>query len=123
MPCMATYAVPAGAIPTADYERLTHELIDTVRRAMPLDGLLVALHGATASERFPDADGEFLQRLRTLVGNDLPVIVTLDLHANVSPRMIALSTATIIYRSNPHLDQQERGREARGCLAGFCPAR
>ncbi|MFL6305038.1 MAG: M81 family metallopeptidase [Candidatus Sulfotelmatobacter sp.] len=112
VPCMATYAVPAGAIPTADYERLTHELIDTVRRAMPLDGLLVALHGATASERFPDADGEFLQRLRTSVGNDLPVIVTLDLHANVSPRMIALSTATIIYRSNPHLDQQERGREA-----------
>ena len=112
VPCMATYAVPAGAIRAPDYERLTQELIEAVRQAMPLDGLLVALHGATVSERFPDADGEFLRRLRTLVGKELPVIVTFDLHANVSPDMIGLSTATIIYRSNPHLDQQERGREA-----------
>jgi microcystin degradation protein MlrC len=111
VPCMATYAVPAGAIPTADYERLTRELIETVRQAMPLHGLLVSLHGSTVSEGFRDADGEFLRRLRMLVGNDLPVVVTLDLHANVSPTMIELSTATIIYRSNPHLDQRERGRE------------
>lgn len=111
-PCMATYAVPGGAIPAADYERLASELLDSVRQALPLDGLLVALHGATVSERFPDADGEFLRRLRVLVGGALPIMVTLDLHANVSPQMIAGSTATIIYRSNPHLDQQARGREA-----------
>lgn len=111
-PCMATYAVPGGAIPTAGYERLCEELLNSVRQAPPLDGLLVALHGATVSESFPDADGEFLRRLRGLVGSDLPVIVTLDLHANVSRQMVALSTATIIYRSNPHLDQQARGKEA-----------
>ena len=111
-PCMATYAVPGGAIPAADYERITSELLESVRQALPLNGLLVALHGATVSEQFPDADGEFLRRLRDLVGKDMPVIVTLDLHANVSPLMVAHSTATIIYRSNPHLDQAARGREA-----------
>jgi microcystin degradation protein MlrC len=112
VPLMATFAVPSGAIAAPDYERLAVELLDTVRAAAPLDGLLVALHGATASEAFPDADGEFLRRLRELTGPDLPIVVTLDLHANVSAAMAAHSTALIGYRSNPHLDQYARGREA-----------
>jgi len=112
VPLMATFAVPSGTIAAPDYERLAAELLQTVRAAMPLDGLLVALHGATASEAFPDADGEFLRRLRELTGPDLPIVVTLDLHANVSDAMAAHSTALIGYRSNPHLDQHARGREA-----------
>jgi microcystin degradation protein MlrC len=112
VPCMATYAVPSGTIPAPDYERIVGELLESVRQALPLDGLLVALHGATVSQQHPDADGEVLRRMRDLVGNDLPVIVTLDLHANVSPLMAANSTATVIYRSNPHLDQKQRGVEA-----------
>lgn len=112
VPCMATYAMPCGTITSEAFERLCIELLDSVQVALPLDGLLVALHGAAVSDQFRDADGEFLLRLRQLVGPDLPIIVTLDLHANVSPRMAELSTVLISYRTNPHIDQANRGREA-----------
>lgn len=110
VPGMATYAVPSGTITAAAFEQLATELVDAIE--LPLDGLLVALHGATASEAYPDADGEVLRRIRERVGPDLPIIVTLDLHANISPEMARLSNAIVAYRSNPHLDQFERGREA-----------
>ena len=117
VPCMATFAVPSGAITAQAYERLANELLDSVRQALPLDGLLVALHGATASEEYPDADGELLRRLRELVGPAMPVVVTLDLHANVSAAMVERSTAIVAYRTNPHLDQEQRGYEAAMLLA------
>jgi microcystin degradation protein MlrC len=77
-----------------------------------MDGLLLALHGAMVAEPYPDADGETLVRLRRLFGREFPIICTLDIHANVSPRMVENATALIIYRSNPHLDQRARGLEA-----------
>lgn len=116
IPCMATYAMPCGAITSDTFERICTELLGSVEASLPLEGLLVALHGAAVSERVPDADGELLRRLRNLVGPDLPVVVTLDLHANVSPQMVELSTALISYRTNPHVDQAARGQEAASLL-------
>lgn len=112
VPLLATFAVPSGTITAEAFEQISDELLDDLRASLPLDGLLLALHGATVSEAHPDADGELLRRIRALVGPDLPIVTTLDLHANVSPRMIALANATVAYRSNPHLDQRDRGREA-----------
>src|SRR4051794_24289201 len=117
VPCMATFAVPSGAITTQAYEQIAGELLHSIRAVLPVGGLLVALHGATASVGYPDADGEFLRRLRELVGPDLPIVVTLDLHANVSEAMVRHSTAITAYRSNPHLDQEQRGEEAAALLA------
>jgi len=116
VPLLATFAVPSGTIAAAAYERIAGELLADLRSALPLDGLLLALHGATVSAEFPDADGEMLRRVRAVVGPEMPVVTTLDLHANVSEPMIALATATVAYRSNPHLDQRERGREAASLL-------
>lgn len=110
VPGMATFAVPSGTITVEAFEQLASELLNSIE--LPLDGLLVALHGATASAGYPDADGEILRRIREVTGPHLPIIVTLDLHANVSPQMAQLSTAIVAYRSNPHLDQFERGHEA-----------
>lgn len=110
VPGMATYAVPSGTITAEAFEQLASELLASIE--VPLDGLLVALHGATASAAFPDADGEILRRIRRMVGPKVPVIVTLDLHANVSAQMAQFSDAMVAYRSNPHLDQFARGREA-----------
>ena len=84
---------------------------------LPLDGVLLALHGATVAESFPDADGEILRRFREAIGPGVPLINTLDLHANVSRQMAEQATATVIYRSCPHLDQRERGREAARIMA------
>jgi microcystin degradation protein MlrC len=81
-----------------------------------LDGLLVAPHGATVAENAADADGDWLSRVRQIVGPDLPIVGTLDLHANVSARMATACDALFGYRSNPHLDQFERGLQAGRCL-------
>ena len=112
IPLYATFAVPSGAIERGAFERIASELVEAVTRAGPLDGLLLALHGATVAEGFPDADGEILARVRAVVGSELPLVATFDLHANLSPRMVSLTTALIGYRSNPHLDQRERGSDA-----------
>ena len=69
------------------------------------------------AEHVRDADGRTAAAIRRLVGPDLPIVMTLDLHANVSPLMIESVTATTIYRTYPHLDQRERGREAARILA------
>ncbi|HEV2275564.1 MAG TPA: M81 family metallopeptidase [Acidobacteriaceae bacterium] len=114
---MATFAIPSGTITAEAYERLAHELIAALEDALPVQGLLVALHGATVSADYPDADGEILRRIRQVVGPELPVIVTLDLHANISEEMVHQSTALICYRTNPHLDQRDRGFEAARLLA------
>ncbi|MEW5979334.1 MAG: M81 family metallopeptidase [Acidobacteriota bacterium] len=112
VPIMATFAMPSGTIQGEAFEELLEEMVAGLKEALPLDGLLVALHGATVAENFPDADGEVVRRLREVVGGNVPIIMTLDLHANVSSKMIEHTTATIAYRTNPHLDQKKRGLEA-----------
>jgi len=117
VPLLATFAVPSGTIEGAAFEELIGKMVGDLKSALPLDGLLVALHGATVSEHFPDADGEVLRRLREVLGPTVPLIMTLDLHANVSPQMIAYTDAAVFYRSNPHVDQRERGFEAATLMA------
>lgn len=116
VPLMATFAVPSGTVAADAFERLVGEMLATLEEALPLDGLLLALHGATVSAQYPDADGEILRRFRARLGAEFPIIATLDLHANISPAMAAHSTALVVYRSNPHLDQKERGIEAAGLM-------
>ncbi|MEO8131449.1 MAG: M81 family metallopeptidase [Bryobacteraceae bacterium] len=117
VPLIATFAVPSGTITAGAFEAIVDGVLEEIRKALPLDGLLLALHGATVSEAYRDADGEVLRRVRQLVGPDLLVVTTLDLHANVSDEMIRHATATVAYRSNPHLDQEQRGAEAAAILA------
>jgi len=74
----------------------------------PIDGVLLHLHGAMVSQSHEDAEGEFLARLRHRLGRDVPVVVTLDLHANVTQRMADNASALIAYRTYPHIDQYER---------------
>lgn len=115
VPLVATYAVPGGVLEAETFEWIAGEL--SQRLDEPLDGLVTALHGATVSADYPDADGELLRRVRVKIGADVPVIATLDLHANISPQMVRHSNALICYRSNPHLDQHARGKEAARLMA------
>ena len=77
----------------------------------PWDGVLLAQHGAAVSDEFPDADGEVAQRVRKLVGPNVPIGMALDLHANLSQKMLNNSTAMVLYRTNPHLDARPRAVE------------
>jgi microcystin degradation protein MlrC len=117
IPLLAGFAVPSGTIEGEAFEELVTTMVDRLQSELPLDGLLVALHGATVAEGLRDADGEIVRRLRQVLGRDVPIIITLDLHANVSEQMIAQTNAAVIYRSNPHLDQRERGLEAAKLMA------
>lgn len=112
VPIFAARAVPFGTITAETYERLLQQLFKQLSAALPLDGLLLAPHGATVSEAHPDADGYWLTRLRETVGTEIPCIATLDPHGNLSTAMVDACDAIIAYRSNPHLDQRQRGREA-----------
>lgn len=112
VPLMGAVATPAGAVEAEAYEALTDELLGLIRDAMPLDGLLLGLHGAFVAEGFPQGDGETTRRVRELVGPDFPVIVTHDYHGNVPPQLVEDATALIIYKTCPHVDQRERGLQA-----------
>jgi microcystin degradation protein MlrC len=118
VPLFMASATPSG---TVTVDALAH-IVDSIQKALEaapaLAGLLVAPHGAGVSERERDMDGFWLTRVRRIVGDDLPIICTLDLHANVSPRMIGACDATIAYRTNPHVDTFERGLEAARLMAG-----
>ncbi|MFM9116852.1 MAG: M81 family metallopeptidase [Planctomycetota bacterium] len=117
VPLFAARTMPYGAITAETMETLLRMIREQLAAAGPLDGLLVAPHGATVSERELDADGYWLEKVRGWVGKELPIIGTLDAHANLSPRMVSACEALIAYRSNPHLDQRERGMEAARLLA------
>ncbi len=112
VPLFVARAIPSGVIGRETAERLVERVEQAAHQARRLDGLLVAPHGAAVSELDRDFDGCWLQRLRRIVGPRVPVVATLDLHANVSKRMIEACQATIAYHTNPHVDQRERGIEA-----------
>ena len=112
VPLFAARALPSGTIDAETFDTLLAHLVNNLRAAMPLDGLLVAPHGATVSEAYPDADGHWLSQVRTTVGIDVPIVGTFDLHANLSAAMVDACDALIGYRENPHIDQRQRGIDA-----------
>jgi microcystin degradation protein MlrC len=117
VPVFAARALPYGVVEAGAFDVLLQRMDTALDRAGKLDGLLVAPHGATVSQRYPDADGHWLSRLRTRFGDKFPIIGTLDLHANLSPQMVAACDALIAYRTNPHLDQRQRGLDAARLMA------
>ena len=111
-PTLMAAATPAGRVTDTAFDRLTEMLIQRLKTAPKSEGLLLALHGAMVVESYPDGDGEVLRRLRAVFPAEFPIVVTLDHHANVSEQMVNLSTALVIYKTNPHIDQGHRGLQA-----------
>jgi microcystin degradation protein MlrC len=94
------------------------EFVDTVTRrleaALPVDAVYFCAHGAAITTEEDDPEGVLFELVRGIVGPDIPVVATFDLHANISDRMVQEIDAFIGYRTNPHLDMRERGIEAAG---------
>lgn len=111
-PTLMASATPAGPVTDNAFNELVHSLIQRIKSAPQVDGLLLALHGAMVVESYPDGDGEVLRRLRSELGENLPIVTTLDHHTNVSNKMITASSALVIYKTNPHVDQRQRGLQA-----------
>jgi len=116
---VAADADPSNRVPDALFERVTRALLDEIRAGC--DAVLLELHGAMVTESFDDAEGELLERLRK-VAPRTPVLVSLDLHANVSQRMIDNLDGVVGYKTYPHVDYRATGehvaRLAHGVLTG-----
>jgi microcystin degradation protein MlrC len=117
VPVFTAVAMPSGRIADEALSGLVEELIEQVEHLGPFDGILAAAHGAAVAEGHDDADGYWLGRLRATVGIDVPIVATVDAHANLSPAMLEATDALIAYRTNPHLDTRARGIEAADLLA------
>jgi microcystin degradation protein MlrC len=112
IPTLAAWGMPAGPLTAETFDNLTVSLCSRLQEGRPIDGILLALHGAMVTDSFADADGEILRRVRISVGPNIPLVVTLDYHANVSHEMVRYPDAIVGYDTYPHVDQAERGLEA-----------
>lgn len=112
VPILVGWAITKGRILEPEFARMQQILADSLRAALPLDGMLVALHGAMCAEGADDAEGALLEVIRGIVGASLPLCLTLDLHANVTERICRLADAVVGYRTYPHVDLYETATTA-----------
>ncbi len=112
VPLLAGFAAASGPLTRPTFDHLLGELIARLKAALPVDGVLLALHGAMVVEDEPDAEGAILEAVRAVVGPAMPVGVSLDLHAHVTPRMVNQATFIVGYREYPHIDIYETGLRA-----------
>ncbi len=101
-------ANPSGTVTDDAFETIAGMILAAAERQGPIDGVLFHLHGAMVTESHEDGEGELLERLRGVLGPDIPVVVTLDLHANVTQKMADNANALIAFRTYPHIDMYER---------------
>jgi microcystin degradation protein MlrC len=117
LPTISCGASPSAHVTEDAYERIVKVMVDGIQAAGPLDAVYLDLHGAMVTEHFDDGEGELLARVRQVIGKDLPLVVSLDLHANVTPAMVRHADALIAYRTYPHVDMADTGRASAKHLA------
>jgi microcystin degradation protein MlrC len=117
VPTIACAASPSAHVTRDAYERVAKVMIDGIKAAGPLDAVYLDLHGAMVAEHLDDGEGEILARVRKVIGKDLPLVASLDLHANVTPEMVEHADALIAYRTYPHVDMADTGRAVAKHLA------
>lgn len=109
---IAANATPSGPVTAVAWNALKGAILAALDAGDRVDGVLLALHGAMVTESTDDAEGELLAEIRQRVGPEIPVAITLDLHANVTDAMVAAAGIVIAYRTYPHVDQYERAMQA-----------
>lgn len=117
-------AIPSSYVTEDAFERIAAAILADVRRG-GFDAVYLDLHGAAVAEHVDDSEGELIARIRREVGAGLPIAASLDLHANVSHRMLAEADALVAYRSYPHVDMAATGELAElsrdfDCVLSFC---
>jgi microcystin degradation protein MlrC len=117
VPTIWCAASPSAHVTRDAYERVAKAIVDGIAAAGPIDAVYLDLHGAMVAEHVDDGEGEILARVRKVIGKELPLVVSLDLHANVTPQMVEHSDALIAYRTYPHIDMADTGRAAARHLA------
>jgi len=117
VPVLVTASEPNGPCDQDFFDATLNEMKTRLIDAGPLDGVYFSAHGGMTATVSPDPDGDLFEMVRGVVGPGVPVIATLDLHANISDRMVDNTDVLISYRTNPHVDQKERAQEAARAMA------
>jgi microcystin degradation protein MlrC len=123
LPTVWASATPSGFVTDAAFTHLLARLLQPIEAAKPVDGVLLHLHGAMVTQSLDDPEGEILAAVRGVVGRGVPIVVTLDLHANIAERMVREADVLIGYDTYPHVDQFERGLEAAQLMASILQGR
>jgi microcystin degradation protein MlrC len=114
----ATWAEPAGTVARAAYESLRDEILDQLRAALPVDVVLLGLHGAMVAHGYDDCEGDLMQRARAIAGDDAVLGVELDMHCHLTDAMVAAADVIITFKEFPHIDFADRAEEVVSlCLA------
>lgn len=116
VPIAVIASTPGGPVDQAFYDSWLADVRTRLQGIGRLDAVYIANHGAGAATNDKDSDGTLYALVRDVVGPDIPIVATLDLHANVSERMVSCANVMITYRTNPHVDQRERAAEAAHAL-------
>ncbi|WP_158971622.1 M81 family metallopeptidase [Chachezhania sediminis] len=108
---LATYAQPAGPTIRSVYETMRDDILADLKAAMPVDIVLLSMHGAMIAEGYDDCEGDLMARARTIVGPDAVIGLEIDPHCHLTPLMLDSATAIICYKEYPHIDIAERAEE------------
>lgn len=105
-------AMPGGLVAEDAYQTILREMLQRLNEAMPVDGVLLALHGAMVTTGQLDPESNILAEVRRVVGPDTPIVVELDMHGNLSPATVELADVLVAFDTNPHVDPHAKGLEA-----------
>ncbi|MFW6421233.1 MAG: M81 family metallopeptidase [Candidatus Bipolaricaulota bacterium] len=116
IPSVAAKSLPDGVVSRETYNQVSDEILTAIEDEVDLDGVLLSLHGAMVVEGIGDGEGYLLEKIRSMVGPDIPVVSSLDLHAVVTEKMVSNSSALVGYRTAPHVDMRKTGQRAASIL-------
>ncbi|MEN3296169.1 MAG: hypothetical protein V7642_5422 [Burkholderiales bacterium] len=105
-------ASPSAHVTQDAFERIADMIVTGIREALPVDAVYLDMHGAMVAEHLDDGEGELLRRVRDVVGKDIPVVGSLDSHANITEQMVRHADALAVYRTYPHVDMADTGARA-----------
>jgi len=118
VPTVAADAMPSGIVTAETYHFLKQKILDAIKTAGTIDGVIALLHGSMIVEGIGNAEGDFVNSIRAIVGPHVPIVCTLDLHATVTEQLVQTCDALFGYNTNPHIDSYERAVEAvNACVA------
>lgn len=106
-----TFAEPAGTVSREAHESLRDEVLGQLKAAMPVDAVLLGLHGAMVADGYDDCEGDLIARVREIVGPKVPIGVELDPHCHMTKKRVSNANVIICFKEFPHTDFVERGAE------------
>lgn len=116
VPSFFAKALPSGTVEANAYERMSSEIVDRIEDGAPVDGVCLHLHGSMCAEGCDDPEGDLLVNIRMVVGENTPIVCSLDMHATVTEQMVDAADGFTGYRTAPHTDVYETGARAASLL-------